>query len=146
MDYAGNSAEEEIEVEGPADTTPPELRLTTPEFLGVETDRDVAFSGYVTDDTGVSEVTVDGEEAELVYNEEADRYEYSLTMPHEEDGFYVRQVKAVDLAGNESSFARRYFVDTTPATLEVMAPEKTEEASITVSAKYLRANDDSFPA
>jgi lactocepin len=142
VDYAGNSAEEEIEVEGPADETPPDLRLTTPEFLGVETDRDVVFSGYVTDDSGVSEVTVDGEEAELVYNEDEDRYEYSLTVSHEEDGFYVRQVKAVDLAGNESSFARRYFVDTTPATLEVMAPEKTEEAAIAVSAAIQDNFDD----
>src|SRR5699024_5545931 len=58
-DYAGNSAEEEMEAEGPADTTPPDLRLTTPEFLGVETDRDVEFSGYVTDDTGINTVTVD---------------------------------------------------------------------------------------
>jgi lactocepin len=134
VDYAGNRTEEEIEVEGPPDTTPPNLRLSTPEFLGVETDRDVEFSGYVTDDTGVSEVTVDGQEADLVYNEDEDRYEFSITVTHEEDGFYVRQVKAVDHAGNESSFARRYFVDTTPATLEVNAPERTDEASIAVSA------------
>ncbi len=133
-DYAGNSAEEEMEAEGPADTTPPDLRLTTPEFLGVETDRDVEFSGYVTDDTGINTVTVDGQEADLVYNEEEDRYEFSLTVAHEEDGFYTRQVKAVDHAGNESSFARRYFVDTTPAALEITAPEKTEEAAVAVSA------------
>jgi lactocepin len=141
-DYAGNSAEEEMEVEGPADTTPPDLRLTTPDFLGVETDRDVVFSGYVTDDTGVSEVTVDGEAAELIYNEDENRYEFSMTVTHEEDGFYVRQVKAVDHAGNEAEFARRYFVDTTPATLEVMAPEKTEESSISVSAAIQDNFDD----
>lgn len=141
-DYAGNEQEEEAVVEEPADTTVPDLHLLTPELLEAYDSRDVVFSGYVTDASGVKEVTVDGKKAELVYNEEEDRYDFSLTLSHKKDDFYFRHIKAEDNAGNETEIGRRYFVDTAEATLKVKAPKKTKEDSVTVSATIKDNFDD----
>lgn len=130
-DYAGNTAEEEVEIVE-KDTTPPDLRVKTPEMLGVETSKTVEISGYVTDESGVSEVTVDGKAAELIFDEETDRYNFTFTVKHKKDGYYLNKIKAVDNAGNESEFSRRYFVDSTPASLTVDAKKETEDDTVTV--------------
>ncbi|ALX50218.1 Fn3-like domain-containing protein [Lentibacillus amyloliquefaciens] len=140
VDYAGNQVNEVVS-EG-NDETMPELHLQTPEFQGVETERDVEFSGYVTDQSGIEEVTVDGETAELVYNEEQDRYDFSVTVNHDSDGYFLKHIRAVDSAGNEAEIGRRYFVDTEKAELQVEAPEETDADSINVSAAITDNFDD----
>lgn len=132
VDYAGN--ETEVDVTEADDTTAPDLHLKTPEFLGVESTTEVAFSGYVTDPSGVEKVTIDGEEAELVYNEEKDQYDFTYTLAHDEDGYYFHHIKAIDGAGNEAEIGRRYFVDSTEATLDVEADETTQESTIKANA------------
>lgn len=132
VDYAGNKTEEDATEA--TDDTAPDLHLKTPEFLGVETKRDVEFSGYVTDKSGVEEVTIDGEQAALIYNKEKDRYDFTYTMKHDEDGYFSHHIKAVDQAGNEADISRKYFVDTEKATLEVKADEKTDKDTIKVDA------------
>ncbi|WP_010648288.1 S8 family serine peptidase [Oceanobacillus massiliensis] len=134
VDYAGNSVEEEAEEPVAEDVTVPDLHLLTPEFLGVETSKKVEFTGYVTDESGVKEVTVDGKQAKLVYNEAEDRYDFSLTVKQKKDGYYFNQIKAVDNAGNETEIGRRYFVDTEKADLSVKAKKKTKEDTINVTA------------
>src|SRR5699024_4525213 len=98
VDYAGN--ETEVDVTEADDTTAPDLHLKTPEFLGVESTKEVALSGYVPDRSGVEKVTIDGEEAELVYNDEKDQYDFTYTLAHDEDGYYFHHIKAIDGAGN----------------------------------------------
>lgn len=132
VDYAGN--ETDVDVTEADDTTAPDLHLKTPEFLGVESTKDVTFSGYVTDKSGVEEVTIDGEEAELVYNEEKDQYDFTYTLTHDEDGYYFHHIKAIDGAGNEAEIGRRYFVDSTPATLDVGADETTQASTVKADA------------
>lgn len=133
VDYAGNTGEAEAEL-AEKDTTPPDLRVTTPELLGVETDKKVEITGHVKDASGVKEVTVDNVPVELVYDEAADRYNFSFTVNHRRDGYYLHKIKAIDNAGNESEFSRRYFVDSTAAHLNTNAKKKTKEDSITVKA------------
>src|SRR5699024_3200253 len=128
VDYAGN--ETAVDTTEAEDTTAPSLHLKTPEFLGVETSKEVEFSGYVTDKSGVKEVTIDGEQADLVYNEAEDRYDFTYTLEHEEDGYYFHHIKAVDNAGNEAEIGRRYFVDSEKATIEVETEEKTKEDTL----------------
>lgn len=128
VDYAGN--ETAVDVTEAEDTTAPDLHLKTPESLGIETSREVEFSGYVTDKPGVKEVTVDGEKADLVYNETEDRYDFTYTLTHDEDGYYFHHIKALDNAGNEVEIGRRYFVDVEKATIQVDADETTEEAMV----------------
>ncbi|MBY7142656.1 S8 family serine peptidase [Virgibacillus sp. NKC19-3] len=132
VDYAGNQVEEDATEA--VDTTIPNLHLQTPEFLGVQTDREVEFSGYVTDKSGIKEVTVDGEQADVTYNEDEDRYDFTYTLTHDEDGYFFHHIKAVDNADNEAEIGRRYFVDTEEATLEVDAEEKTDATTINVDA------------
>ena len=132
VDYAGNAAEEEVELVE-KDTTAPDLRVATPEMLGVETAKTVEITGYATDESGISEITVDGEAAELVYDEETDRYNFTFTVKHKKDGYYINKIKAVDNAGNESEFSRRYFVDSSPASLTAkVKEEKTTEDTVKV--------------
>src|SRR5690625_5206398 len=135
VDYAGNSVEKEAS-EG-EDTTPPDLHLLTPEFNGVETDRDVVFSGYVTDKSGIKEVTIDGEKVELDYDEETDRYHFSHTINHDEDGYHFYHIKAVDHAGNETEIGRRFFLDSKKAKLKVKrkGPKKVDTDTVKVEAK-----------
>lgn len=139
-DYAGNTAEEEPEEIVP-DTTVPDLRLQTPEFLGVEGSRDVEFTGYVTDESGVAQVTIDGEEVELEYNEEEDRYYFSKVITKDKDGYFTSKITAVDNAGNDTEIARRYFVDSEAAEISVKAPEKTKKDTVTVKA-HVKDNFD----
>lgn len=133
VDYAGNTTEE-LATEG-EDVTAPDLHLKTPEFLGVESSRTVEFTGYVTDKSGIKEVTVDDKKAELTYNKAKDRYDFTLKIKHKKDGYYFHHIKAVDNGGNEAEIGRRYFVDSEKAELKVKANKKTDEDTITVEAK-----------
>ncbi|MCJ7841351.1 S8 family serine peptidase [Lederbergia sp. NSJ-179] len=139
VDYAGNQVEKEaVEV----DTTVPDLHLLTPENLGVETDRAVVFSGYVSDESGVKEVTIDGQKAELVYDEEKDRYDFSLTIKHKQDDFYFYHIKAVDNAGNETEIGRRFFLDSEKAKIKVKAKKKVKTDTVKVSVDIKDNFDD----
>lgn len=132
VDYAGNETKEDATEAN--DTTAPDLHLKTPEFLGVESTREVEFSGYVTDKSGVKELTIDGEKAELVYNEAKDQYDFTYKLKHDSDGYFTHHIKAVDNAGNEAEIGRRYFVDSEKATLDVKADTKTDADTIGVEA------------
>ncbi|MBS4195808.1 S8 family serine peptidase [Lederbergia citri] len=133
VDYAGNKSEKAVS-EG-KDVTVPDLHLLTPEFLGVASNSNIEFSGYVKDKSGVKEVTVDGKKAKLTYNAEKDQYDFSITMNYKKDGYYTAKIKAVDNAGNETEIARRFFVDTTKPKLKVKAKNSVEEDTIKVSAE-----------
>lgn len=128
VDYAGNKVKEKT-VKG-IDTTMPDLHLLTPEFHAVKTTRAVEFSGYVTDKSGIKKVTVDGKKAELVYNKEKDRYNFSVTVEHDKDGYFFHHIKAVDKAGNTAEIGRRYFVDTEKASLTINVDKKTNADTI----------------
>lgn len=140
VDYAGNETTQEAAAG--ADTTMPDLHLLTPEFLDVETSREVEFSGYVTDKSGIKEVSVDGEKAELVYDEEKDQYDFSVKITEDNDGYIFHHIKAVDNAGNEAEIGRRYFVDTEKAKLKVKANKKTDADTIKVAATVKDNFDD----
>lgn len=133
VDYAGNKTD--VDVTESEDTTAPALHLLTPEFLGIESSKEVEFTGYVTDESGVKEVTIDGEQADLVYNEAEDRYDFTYTLIHEEDGYYFHHIKAVDNAGNESEIGRRYFVDSEQAVIEVEADQTTEDEQVNAKVR-----------
>ncbi|MCC2250612.1 S8 family serine peptidase [Virgibacillus sp. AGTR] len=140
-DYAGNEVEAEAEMIEP-DKTVPDLHLLTPEMNSADADKEVVFSGYVTDESGVKEVTIDGEKAELVYNEEEERYDFSMPVSHKKDGYYFKHIKAVDNVGNETEIGRRYFVDSSKAKLKIKGKKKTKEDHITLTAKVKDNFDD----
>lgn len=161
VDYAGNVTEEEVtEIEVPVDTTPPDLRVTSPEVLGIVTDREVVIEGYATDASGISEITVDGAQAEITYDKETDRYYFTFSFTVREDGYYINKIKAVDNAGNEAEFARRYFVDATPArvnmtydpiadgdmaTLQVEVFDEFDEINVFINGDHVYFNNLSVP-
>ncbi|WP_077318460.1 S8 family serine peptidase [Virgibacillus proomii] len=141
-DYAGNKVEAEAEMVKP-DTTVPDLRLQSPESLSVSDSKEVVFSGYVTDESEVKEVTINGEKAELTFNKEKNRYNFSLPVTHKKDDYHFAKIKAIDKRDNETEIGRRYFVDSQPAKLSVKGKKKTKANTITVKAK-VRDNFDAI--
>ncbi|MDY0394166.1 S8 family serine peptidase [Virgibacillus halophilus] len=139
VDYAGNQKEEEASQA--VDTTAPDLHLKTPEFLGIESGKKVVFSGYATDKSGLKEVTIDGQQAKLDYDKANDRYNFSLTVKYK-DGYHTAKIQAADTAGNKTDIARKFFVDTKQAKLNVKAAEKVKTDTVKVSAKIKDNFDD----
>lgn len=142
QDNAGNKTKAEAALAEEKDTTVPDLHVTSPEQTGVASEKEVEFSGYVTDASGIKSVTVDGQEADLQYDEEKDQYNFSLKVKHKKDDFYFRHIKAVDNAGNETEIGRRYFVDSEKAKVKVKADKKTSENKVTAKVNVKDAFDD----
>ncbi len=136
-DAAQNHRDYELKDE-PAETNPPVIYINDPTNFSVYDDGQVTVSGYVTDESEVVSVTVNGEKASEF---DGRNFSHTLTL---EDGFKSVKVAATDEHGNEMSIMRRFFVDSTPAELNVLTklPKKTEEASIGVSLAVKDNFDD----
>ncbi|MCR2821410.1 Fn3-like domain-containing protein [Lederbergia panacisoli] len=133
FDYAGNKVEKEATEE--KETTPPNLHLLTPEFLSVSEKGEVVFSGYVKDESGVKEVTIDGQKVKLTYNKANDQYEFSHKVKYKKDGYYTAKIKAVDNVGNETEIARRFFVDTSKPKVKVNAKNNVDTDTVIATAE-----------
>ncbi len=115
-----NAANSVVHVVG--DGEGPVIEVYTPETFEILNDNLVYVLGLVSDDTGVAEVTVEGQPVEL---EPFGGGEYLFEAEVEfEDGVHPINIKATDINGNTTSLAnsRSIFVDSTGPTLEVEAP------------------------
>ncbi len=118
-DFAGNSSEAVAEVgAGSDDQTIPYVYLNEPAALEVYNTNDLNVTGTITEESGLKEFTIDGQDIEVVFNEESGEYEFATTM-HFEDGVHTFEVKAVDTADNAISFKRTILVDATGPSVEV---------------------------
>ncbi|MGG4491637.1 cell wall-binding repeat-containing protein [Metabacillus idriensis] len=133
-DNAGNTSAKEFK--GVNDDTIPSIIAELPEALGTYKTSEVPVKGYVTDESKVSNFTVDGKSVELKWNAETNRYEFETTLTLE-DGFHKIRIAGTDEAGNEISFLKQFFVDTTAPELSVNAPASvsaaTEKATLTTN-------------
>ncbi|MET3575390.1 S8 family serine peptidase [Bhargavaea ullalensis] len=136
-DFAKNHRDYELKDE-PAETNPPVIYINDPTNFSVYDDGKVTVSGYVTDESEVVSVTVNGENASEF---DGRNFSHTLTL---KDGFQSVKVAAKDEHGNEMSIMRRFFVDSTPAELDILTklPKKTEEPEIGVSLKVKDNFDD----
>jgi lactocepin len=122
-DFAGNT--DEVVIEGLNDSTIPFIHVTSPGATGVYTSHEVPVTGYLTDDSRVTDFAVNGEAVELVWNEETSRYEFSTTVTFEEDGVQAIRISGKDAAGNEIDYlVRDLVVDTTAPEISVDVPVK----------------------
>ncbi|RXJ01686.1 lactocepin [Anaerobacillus alkaliphilus] len=119
-DYAGNGGFAELYYG--TDNDAPVIIGESPEPFGIFDSKTVLFKGYVTNASPIAEVTVDGEPIEFTFNAELNRYEYSYEKTFENDGVYRVPVGAKDVVGNEMSFARTIFIDSTPGEITFTAP------------------------
>jgi Subtilase family./Fn3-like domain (DUF1034). len=133
-DYAGNEAEKTVWEE--KDLKGPEITLLSPEPYAAFNKKSVEVKGYVTDQSAVRNVKVDGKTVKTAYNEQEGRYEFSTTVKPAKDGEYRLTVTATDEFGNSTKYEGTYYIDTTKAKLNVIVkgPKKTsaETAKITV--------------
>ncbi|WP_144264301.1 S8 family serine peptidase [Edaphobacillus lindanitolerans] len=136
-DYAKNHRDYELKDE-PAEKDPPVIYINDPANFSVYDNGKVTVNGYVTDESEVVSVTVNGEKAAEF---DGRNFSHTLTL---EDGFQSVKVAAKDEHGNEMSIMRRFFVDSSPAELSILTnlPKKTEEAEVGVSLRVKDNFDD----
>ncbi|MEH7222956.1 S8 family serine peptidase, partial [Bacillus sp. JJ1566] len=130
-DLAGNSTTFVVDPEAPV------ITVTTPETFSIHNTREIKVAGTVTDNGKVESLTVQGEEVDLVWNEEKGHYDFETTVTFEKDGAHPIQLVATDEAGNETSLSnsRLIFVDTTAPELTVDVPETVASDVETVELK-----------
>ncbi|MEH7236455.1 S8 family serine peptidase, partial [Bacillus sp. JJ1562] len=118
-DFAGNT--DTVVFKGVNDTTIPSIFVKTPESHEAINKNEVTVSGYLTDESSLTDFTVGGESVELVWNEKEARFDFSTVITLEE-GYHKIRIAGKDSAGNEISFLRHVFVDTTHPEINVEVP------------------------
>ncbi|MEH7074528.1 S8 family serine peptidase [Neobacillus drentensis] len=133
-DFAGNTST--AVVEGANDTTIPFIHVTSIGATGIYHSLELPVEGYLTDDSKIRELTVDGKSVELKYNEEKARYEFSTKVTVAADGVHEIEIKGTDVAGNEIAYlVRDLIVDTTAPKISVDVPAKVKSNVSSVDLK-----------
>jgi lactocepin len=117
VDNAGNITI--INVQDAVDTTIPDVHVTSPDAFGTAGSREVQVRGYVVDNSGIHDLTIDGKAVDITYNPTSKQYEFSTVLTFDTDGVKKYDVKAVDGKDNEISFQRTLFVDSTAPIVNV---------------------------
>lgn len=117
VDYAGNFTV--VNAQDAVDVEIPDVHVLTPDAFGTINSKETVVSGWVADNSGIHELKVAGQDAELVYNPAEKRYEFSTKLTFDTDGVKKYDITAVDGKNNEISFQRTVFVDSTAPTLKV---------------------------
>ncbi|WP_144551888.1 S8 family serine peptidase [Bacillus sp. X1(2014)] len=127
-DFAGNSSMAEAAVtNGANDGTIPFIHVTSIGATGVYNSHELPVEGYVTDDSKIRELTVEGKPVELTFNAEEARYEFSTTVKVAKDGVHKIQISGTDVAGNVISYqVRDLIVDTTAPRISVSVPTRVK--------------------
>jgi lactocepin len=137
-DFAGNASTLNVET----DTTIPDIHVVTPETSATYNTRTVPVNGYVTDWSGVGEVTVDGKAVDVVYNEATKRYEFSTVLHFDSDGVKYFKVETVDSRGNKIDFEKFVIIDSTAPVLEVVGAPETVDNATTSATVSLNVEDN----
>ncbi|MEH7084096.1 S8 family serine peptidase [Neobacillus drentensis] len=136
-DFAGNSSKVEAPIVGGAtDSTIPFIHVTSIGATGVYNSHELPVEGYLTDDSKVRELTVEGKPVELTFNAEEARYEFSTTVTVASDGVHNIKISGTDVAGNKISYlVRDLIVDTTAPKISVGVPSKVKPDVSSVDLK-----------
>jgi len=128
-DYAGNYTEKVV-VTG-EDNQGPDIHVTSPGYFDRLNNREVEFTGFVKDKSGIASLTINGEEADVVYDPEQDAYKFQKTIKFNKDGYYENiKIEATDNAGNASEVRRILFIDTTAPKVNVKNVKKYVNSTI----------------
>ncbi|GGN61221.1 cell wall-binding repeat-containing protein [Oceanobacillus indicireducens] len=120
VDYAGN--ETAVDVSTGTDEDIPNIYVETPETFEAFNTNEIRIAGTVEDKSEIVEFTISGKDVELT-KESKGVYSFD-TVQEFEDGANKLKVYAKDEFGNEASLSnsRTFYVDTTPAVINVTAP------------------------
>jgi hypothetical protein len=106
----------QLPVDPPADTTAPEVTLSTPETGATVTSRKVTVSGTVTDEVGVKEVLyrIEGSSRwskAIVTEADATSTDFVVLAKFKKSRRGRIYIRAIDAAGNESdTIGRKYII------------------------------------
>ncbi len=142
-DFAGNSSKAEAAVvDGANDGTIPFIHVTSIGATGVYNSHELPVEGYVTDDSKIRELTVDGKPVELMFNAEEARYEFSTTVTFAKDGVHKILISGTDVAGNVISYqVRDLIIDTTAPRISVNVPTRVKPDVSSVDLKATIADN-----
>lgn len=118
-DYALNYVESKPIILN-TDPTIPYVFIETPEAWGSYNTSSINVKGYVTDQSGLTELKINGKTVNYEYNTKDDKYYFETTVNYA-DGVHKILVEGKDKAGNEIKFERKIFVDTTNPEVSVLS-------------------------
>lgn len=129
VDYAGNFTV--VNAQDAVDAEIPDVHVLTPDAFGTINTKETVVSGWVADNSGIRDLKVAGQAAELVYNATEKRIDFSSKLAFDTDGVKKFDITAVDGKDNEISFQRTLFVDSTAPTLKVKGAPGAVAPSVT---------------
>lgn len=134
VDNAGNIAENDNDI-ALNDSHNPEIKLPTIEAFSTINTKEFVLKGEAVE-MNKPTITVDGEKVVTTYNEAANKYEFSKSYKYEEDGKKGIVVLAEDNIGNKLEFIRHFYIDSTPAVLNL-----TSDVALDATHKTVVANN-----
>ncbi|UYZ24497.1 S-layer homology domain-containing protein [Mesobacillus jeotgali] len=140
VDYAGNITV--VNAQDAVDAEIPDVHVLTPDAFGTINTKETVVSGWVADNSGIHDLKVAGQAADLVYNAAEKRYDFSTKLTFDTDGVKKFDVTAVDGKNNEISFQRTLFVDSTAPTLKVKGVSKTVGPEVDNVSVTLQVEDN----
>jgi subtilisin family serine protease len=106
------------------------------EAFGIINTQEFVLNGTVTDALP-SSVLVDGQPVELVpHADDEGVLTFSVDMDYDTDGKKGIFVEAIDLAGNRTGFTRWFYIDSTPATIDLVEGTTTHPAGQPIYFEY----------
>ncbi|WAA09698.1 S8 family serine peptidase [Fervidibacillus albus] len=136
-DTALNHSEYNFTIPGEDEADSPIIYVYSPNHYDGFSDSEVYVYGSVEDDSNITSLTINGEEADYF---DGEFFDHVLTL---EDGVQDVVVKAVDEHGNESQIVRTVLVDTEDPSIEVGSfPSLTGDEKITVPVTIKDNFDD----
>jgi len=135
VDAASNASTYDFQAGSEHETTPPVIYIEAPAFFDVYNTNEVDVFGTIEDDSSITSVTVNDEEAAF------DGVNFSHTL-NLKDGVQDIRVKAIDEFNNEMQIARKIFVDTQAPTIKVGKYPKNTKESVTTVSVTLKDNFD----
>lgn len=124
-DYALNSVETIKDILASNDTIEPVIFIDSPEVLGIYATNQVLAKGYVTDNTQIASLTINGEDVPLTLDAIKKEYHFEkvLNLTNAVNNLIF---EAKDIAGNKMSILRKVFVDTKAPVIAAEIPEVVE--------------------
>lgn len=122
VDFAENKSEKVHELSQGNDTEAPVIFINQPEVLGIYNNSQVMTTGYVTDNSQLRELKINGEIVPTVLDPLTKRYNFNKTLTIADGSFRIKY-EATDISGNVMSIERKIFVDTTAPVINMNIPE-----------------------
>ncbi|MGG1678707.1 S8 family serine peptidase [Neobacillus sp. NRS-1170] len=99
----------------------------SPEPWGAYSTKEVPVKGFISDDTGIKAIKVNGKDVEFAQNKEDGKFYFDTTVKFDKDGLYDITVEATDHSNKSFSIARKVFIDTTKPVINVNAPSRVDK-------------------